>query len=108
MTKEIIFTLLFMFSFSCFSAENKLQIVTMRSISFDPKVITLKKGETVEWENKSLTEHSATSDDGKSFDTGLIAPEKKSKAIQMNKIGTYLYHCSVHGKTMHAKIKVED
>lgn len=80
--------------------------ITMKSISFDPKTVNIKAGESIEWVNKSFTEHSATADDGKSFDTGLIEPQKKSKQIAFATVGTFQYHCSVHGKTMHATITV--
>ncbi len=85
-----------------------LHQIVMKSISFDPKTLTIKSGESVEWMNQSLTQHSATADDGKSFDTGLLEPQKKSKQIQFNTAGTFLYHCSVHGKTMHATIIVKE
>ena len=98
----------FLFVPVAFSADLQSHVITMKSISFDPKAIVIKKGESVEWVNKSYTEHSATADDGSSFDTALIAPQKKSKAVQLNKTGTYPYHCSVHGKTMHAQIVVEE
>ena len=81
--------------------------IMIKSISFDPKTITIKSGESIEWMNESLTQHSATADDSKTFDTGLIEPQKKSKQTQFTTAGTYLYHCSVHGKTMHATIVVE-
>ncbi len=84
--------------------------VTMKSISYEPKVLEVKTGDTVEWINKSYTDHSATSAaDEKSsskFDTGDIHPQKTSKKIVFKEIGTFLYHCSVHGKTMSGKINV--
>lgn len=78
----------------------------MKSISFDPKVLTIKAGDSVEWENKSYTEHSATSDSEGVFDTGLTPPNKKTKAVLFSKAGTYPYHCSMHGKAMSAQIVV--
>ncbi|RYZ80751.1 MAG: plastocyanin, partial [Proteobacteria bacterium] len=81
-------------------------VVTMKSLSFDPKVVEVKKGESVEWTNKSYTDHSATSDESGKFDTGLVAPQKNSKAVVYSVPGTYLYHCSVHGKTMSGRVVV--
>jgi len=80
--------------------------ITMKSLSYDPKVINVKAGDSVEWMNKSYTEHSATADDGKEFDTGYVAPQKTSKKIVFAKAGTYMYHCSMHGKTMSGEIIV--
>jgi plastocyanin len=81
--------------------------VTMKSISYDPKSIEIKKGDSVEWINKAYTEHSATADgDVEKFDTGLIQQNKTSKKIEFGKAGTYSYHCSVHGKTMKGQIVV--
>jgi plastocyanin len=80
--------------------------VVMKSISYDPKSITVELGDTVEWENKSYTDHSAQDFTKGGFDTGSIAPGKSSKAIPFKKIGTYTYHCRVHGKTMSGVINV--
>ena len=84
------------------------QTVIMKSISFDPKVLQVKVGDSVDWENKSYTQHSATSDDSGGFDTGLIDPNQKTKRIDFTKPGSYRYHCSVHGKTMSGVIVVNE
>jgi plastocyanin len=85
-------------------------IVTMKSISYDPKNIEIKVGDSIQWKNISYTEHSATSyKDEKSsakFDTGLIQPKGISKKIEFKLPGTFSYHCQVHGKTMTGNIKV--
>jgi plastocyanin len=84
--------------------------VQMKSISFDPKTLEIKSGDTVQWDNKSFTEHSATSYEnepsGSKFDTGLIEPQKSSAKVQFQNAGTFLYHCKVHGKTMTGKVNV--
>jgi plastocyanin len=81
--------------------------VTMKSISYDPKSLEIKSGDSVEWINKSYTEHSATAEASiENFNTGLVQPNKTSKKIEFSKPGTYSYHCSVHGKTMSAQIVV--
>lgn len=81
--------------------------ITMKSISYDPKVIHIKSGDSVEWVNKSYTEHSATADDGKSFDTGYVEPQKLSQKIVFAQAGTYMYHCSMHGKSMSGEVIVD-
>lgn len=84
--------------------------VRMKSISFDPKTITIKAGDSVQWINKSLTDHSATSQEAEKseskFDTGMIKPQKSSEKMIFKSAGTYLYDCKVHGKTMAGKISV--
>jgi plastocyanin len=84
--------------------------IKMKSLSYDPKTIEIKAGDSVQWENQAYTEHSATSiekkDQAFTFDTGLIQPQKKSKNIIFKTPGTYAYHCSVHGPMMNATITV--
>jgi plastocyanin len=82
--------------------------VKMKSISYDPKKLEVKTGDEVEWSNGSYTEHSATADEEKGFDTGMVAPKKVSKKIRFDKAGTYKYHCSMHGKSMSGEITVLD
>jgi len=81
--------------------------VTMKSISFEPKVLEIQTGESVTWVNKSHTNHSATAEDG-SFDTKMVNPDKSSKAISFEKVGTFSYHCQLHGKTMNGQIVVKE
>ncbi len=89
------------------SASGKTSTVIMKSISYDPKQIEITVGDSVVWENKSFTDHSATANDGKSFDTGLIAPNAKSKPVIFEAPGRFEYHCSIHGKSMSAFITVK-
>ena len=89
-----------------FNALAANQIVEMKSLSYSPKVLTIKPGDTVEWKNTSLTEHSATFEAG-GYETGRIQPKKTSKKIKFADAGTFPYHCSVHGKTMSAQIIVQ-
>ena len=65
-------------------------------------------GDSVVWTNKSLTTHTATSDDdGKTFDTGEVERGKSSKPITFATAGEFKYHCKIHGKSMHATIVVK-
>jgi plastocyanin len=82
-------------------------VVTMKSISFDPKVLEIPAGDSVVWENKSYTDHSATEQKEGGFDTGLVKPKAKSKAITFKNPGEYHYLCSIHGKTMSALVRVD-
>jgi plastocyanin len=99
--------LLFLFTESVFAMDH---IVLMKSISYEPKNIEIKAGDSVQWENKSYTDHSATSYKNEKpndkFDTGLVHPKAISKKVEFKRPGTFSYHCQVHGKTMTGNIKV--
>jgi plastocyanin len=89
------------------STDQPIEVV-MKSLSFDPKVLQIKAGQSVLWRNMAYTEHSATSDDTvKTFDTGLIKPGTKSREVTFKSSGQYHYHCSLHGKTMSGVIDVQ-
>lgn len=79
--------------------------VVIEDFSFNPPSLTVAAGTTVTFSNKDLTSHSATADDGKSFDTGLIG-QNESATITFDTPGTYSYHCTPH-PTMKATIIVE-
>ncbi|MBC7660932.1 MAG: cupredoxin domain-containing protein [Chitinophagaceae bacterium] len=82
--------------------------IEMKSISFGPKAIDIVEGQSIQWENTSLTDHSATSDDeGNTFDTGMIDPKRASKPVEFAKAGVYHYHCMMHGRTMSGLINVK-
>jgi len=69
-------------------------MVEMTNMSFAPKTITIKKGESVTWTNKDLVGHSATADDN-SWDTNIIS-NGESKSIRFDVSGTYTYFCKPH------------
>lgn len=79
--------------------------VVIEDFSFNPPSLTVAAGTTVTFTNKDLTSHSATADDGKSFDTGLIG-QNESATVTFDTPGTYSYHCTPH-PTMKATIIVE-
>ena len=82
-------------------------VVIMKSISFSPRQLEIKSGDSVEWDNQSYTEHSATSNDSPPvFDSGKIKPKDRSKKINFTKPGKYTYRCTVHGRTMSGEIVV--
>jgi plastocyanin len=89
---------------------NETKTIIMKSISYDPKRVSIKVGDKLEWKNKSYTEHSATAEKGSnselSFDTGMIAPNKTSKPVEFKVPGVFEYHCTMHGKTMSGEITV--
>ncbi len=102
-----IFAITLMSSASALAADQAPVKVQMKSISFAPKSITIEEGQSVVWENVSYTDHSATSyDDGKTFDTTMVAPKASSKPIVFHKAGHYKYLCKMHGRTMSGEVVV--
>ena len=82
-------------------------VIKMNSLGYDPKVITIKAGEAVQWQNVAHTEHYATADDGKTFDIGPIEPKASSQPVPFPAAGEYKYHCKIHGRTMSGTIVVK-
>src|SRR5947208_685540 len=86
----------------------KTLTVTMKSLSYEPKKLEIRVGDSVVWKNKAFAAHTATSDDdGKTFDTANVEPGDSSKAVKFEKAGEFKYHCLVHGKSMNGTIVVK-
>ncbi|RYZ89208.1 MAG: hypothetical protein EOP04_07420 [Proteobacteria bacterium] len=75
-------------------------VIEMRSITFQPKSLTIHEGQSIQWWNVSYTDHSATANDGQSFDTNMVTPKNTSLPVLFSKPGKYTYHCKMHGRTM--------
>jgi plastocyanin len=69
--------------------------VTISNFKFTPATVTVTHGKAVTVTNNDSTAHTATADDGNSFDTGDVDPGA-SATIKVSKPGTYAYHCSIH------------
>ena len=69
--------------------------VTISGMTFSPSTVTVKTGTTVVWKNNDVSVHTATSDDGSTFNTGNIAIGYSGN-VMMSKAGTYPYHCTLH------------
>ena len=79
--------------------------VTIKDFKFSPASLTVKDGARVAVTNEDSTAHTATADDGHSFDTGTLA-DGASKTISVSKPGSYAYHCSIH-PFMHGTLVVK-
>jgi plastocyanin len=63
---------------------------------FKPTSTSVKVGEGVEWDFTDTTvQHTATSDDGSTFDSGAHGAGDKF-TFTFTKAGKYAYHCSIH------------
>jgi plastocyanin len=76
-------------------AAKKPRTVLIDQFLFKPQLLTVHVGETVEWKNAGTVPHTATSTDGKTFDSSSIASGGTwhFKAV---KKGTFNYVCSLH------------
>jgi plastocyanin len=79
--------------------------VTISGFKFAPVSVTVKPGAGVTVTNEDSAAHSATADDGSSFDTGALA-QGASRTLSVRKPGSYPYHCSLH-PYMHGTLVVE-
>lgn len=70
-------------------------MVIIRQIKFQPAVLTVKVGDTVEWKNEDIVAHTATSTKPKKFDSGIL-PVGSSWKYVVSKRGTYFYNCTLH------------
>ena len=62
---------------------------------FSPKALTVTVGATVTWKNTTPVAHTVTSDDGASFDSGIV-PAGGTFTFTFTKAGSYAYHCDIH------------
>jgi plastocyanin len=62
---------------------------------YEPAALTAKVGTTVTWTNSGAVAHTATADDGKTFDSRLMRP-KATFSTTLKSPGTFTYHCTYH------------
>ena len=63
--------------------------------TFTPNDLTVSVGTTITWTNTGAVAHTATADDGASFDSGSLDPQA-SFSLTTDTPGTFAYHCSFH------------
>ena len=72
---------------------------------YEPATVTVTKGQTVEWDwVANDAQHSVTSDDTTTFDSGLCSAGTKF-FFTFNTAGDVKYHCSIHA-AMTGDVKV--
>lgn len=81
----------------------KTVTVTMQDIGFSPAVVDARIGDTVEWVNKDVFDHTATAAKG-AWDVA-VAAGKTGKAV-LTSTGTIEYYCKLH-PNMVGKIAVK-
>jgi plastocyanin len=77
--------------------------VVIEQMRFDPPTLTVKRGDRVQWVNRDLVAHTASSS-AKLFDSGSMAPNA-SWTYVAGRSGSYPYQCNFH-PTMHGTLNV--
>jgi plastocyanin len=85
------------------SAEGQVHRIEMKGVAFGPAQVTVRAGDTVEWDNSDIFAHTATSKEG-GFDVNVLPGRKGSAA--MTRPGTLNYTCRYH-PNMKGQIIVE-
>jgi plastocyanin len=65
---------------------------------FFPDTVTIKVGNYVTWFNAGVSNHTSTSDTGV-WNSGTIPPGNNDQRL-FNTVGTFPYHCTIHGLSM--------
>ena len=69
--------------------------VNIKDNSFQPPVLNVPVGATVEWHNQDSVQHTVTSDIQGLFESSVLMPGEKF-AFKFNTLGSFGYHCSIH------------
>lgn len=67
----------------------------IRSFAFKPGVLTVAVGATVTWTNRDGVGHTATADDGSTFNSGPLG-SGETFSFTFATAGTFAYHCAIH------------
>ncbi|HEX5071397.1 MAG TPA: cupredoxin domain-containing protein [Vicinamibacterales bacterium] len=67
--------------------------ITVDKVSFEDAPTGIKPGDTIEWVNKDIFEHTSTSRTGL---WDVTIPAGKKVRVVMKKIGTFEYYCKLH------------
>jgi len=70
--------------------------VEIKDFKYSPATLTVKAGEKITVTNKDVAGHSVTSDDGKSFDSGVLSQDQSIVITAPAVAGTYPFHCTPH------------
>jgi plastocyanin len=69
--------------------------ISIQNFRFKPAHITIKRGTKVRWINKDSTAHTATANNGRSFDSGRLGKGQRYTHTFKN-AGKKSYHCKIH------------
>jgi plastocyanin len=77
------------------SQKQPTRTVSIQNFSFKPANITIKRGTRVIWINKDTTQHTATANNARSFDSGPLGPGRRFSHT-FKRAGKKAYHCEIH------------
>jgi plastocyanin len=69
--------------------------VLIKNFSFKPAKVTIERGTRVIWINKDTSPHTATANNGRSFDSGRLGPGQRYSHT-FKSAGKKPYHCEIH------------
>jgi plastocyanin len=75
------------------------------SLAFTPATVTIRTGGVIKWTNTGQLPHTVTFDSGPFFDQQLPVGQTLSRTF--GAAGTFTYHCSIHGPSMHGTVIVK-
>ncbi|HET8824306.1 MAG TPA: cupredoxin family copper-binding protein [Terriglobales bacterium] len=78
--------------------------VLIKDFKYQPSILAVKLGDTIEWKNADIVPHTVTAVD-KSFNSGAISPGHSWKFI-VRTAGSVNYFCTLH-PNMRAKLIVQ-
>lgn len=70
--------------------------ISITDNSFSPGSISVKQGTVIKWINNGAMPHTATSDNGSTFNSGSISPGGGTYLYTANVTGSFPYHCDFH------------
>lgn len=73
----------------------KVVTVDISMFAYRPSTLTVAPGTVVAFHNVDTTEHTATSNNATTFDTGPIEHDQ-TKMVTLTRAGTFAYHCAFH------------
>ena len=97
-------TLCFALLFGIGSADADVIIVTMEKMAISPPEVSAKVGDTIQWTNKDVFDHTATAQNG---DWDVEIPAKTTVTTVLKKAGSMDYYCRFH-PNMTAVIRIEE
>jgi plastocyanin len=75
--------------------KQRTRTVLIQNFKFKPAQITIKRGTRVVWINKDTSPHTATANNGRSFDSGRLRSEQRFSHT-FRREGKKPYHCELH------------
>src|SRR5215203_2292021 len=75
--------------------KQQTRTVVIQNFSFKPAHITIKRGTKVTWINKDSVQHTATANNGRSFDSGRLGKGQRYSHT-FKSAGKKSYHCEIH------------